>query len=109
VKRPPAAALAEWCQDLDDLAKRPEEIVNADMAKHISTLAHALSRKGAGRAPDAAALETPHRATAPVVSGVRPRSQRTVHQRVDGYAAEEDGMIRKSTTISHREGNRGEP
>ncbi len=51
------ASLGEWRQDLDELAKRPGEIVNADMAKHISTLAHALSRRGAGKEHDAAALE----------------------------------------------------
>jgi uncharacterized protein YbjT (DUF2867 family) len=50
-------SLGEWRQDLEELAKRPGEIVNADMAKHISTLAHALSRRGAGKVPDAAALE----------------------------------------------------
>jgi uncharacterized protein YbjT (DUF2867 family) len=52
-----AVSLAEWRQDLDELAKRPGEIVNADMAKHISTLAHALSRRGAAKGPDASALE----------------------------------------------------
>jgi hypothetical protein len=56
--RPTSVALTDlFRQELDELAKRPGEIVNADMAKHISTLAHGLSHRGAGKAPDAAALE----------------------------------------------------
>jgi uncharacterized protein YbjT (DUF2867 family) len=52
-----AVSLAEWREDLDELAKRPGAIMNADMAKHISTLGHALSLSGAQKAPDAPALE----------------------------------------------------
>jgi uncharacterized protein YbjT (DUF2867 family) len=50
-------SLTEWRKELDELARRREALVNADMAKHISTLAHALSRRGAQKAPDAPALE----------------------------------------------------
>jgi hypothetical protein len=50
-------SLAEWREDLDELARRPGAVVNADMAKHISTLGHALSLRGAQKDPDVPALE----------------------------------------------------
>jgi uncharacterized protein YbjT (DUF2867 family) len=52
-----AISLPEWRRDLDDLADRPGAGINADMAKHISTLGHALSQRGALKVPDAPALE----------------------------------------------------
>jgi uncharacterized protein YbjT (DUF2867 family) len=51
-----AISLAEWRDDLDGLAKRRDAVMNVDMAKHISTLGHALSLNGAQKAPDAPAL-----------------------------------------------------
>jgi uncharacterized protein YbjT (DUF2867 family) len=52
-----AISLAEWRKDLDDLARRPGTAINTDMAKHISTMGHALSQRGALKVPDAPALE----------------------------------------------------
>jgi hypothetical protein len=53
-----AISLAEWRNDLDHLAGRPGTAINADMAKHISTMGHALSQRGGAlKVPDSPALE----------------------------------------------------
>jgi len=48
---------AEWRADLEALAALPNSVVNADMAKHISTLGHALSLRKGQNAPDLLAVE----------------------------------------------------
>jgi uncharacterized protein YbjT (DUF2867 family) len=52
-----AISREEWRDELLELARKPDAVINEDMAKHISTLAHAMAMRGAQRAPEAPALE----------------------------------------------------